>query len=131
MLLYSLRRMRRVSAILLFVVLVGVPVLSELAATTVPSDIPACCKKGGAHMCSVRRGQVSQKDGQSRLNAVCPFAAKSTLAVVSQRVGIAVGDSSASVLAPVNRASVTSQVFVPPSASRFENPKRGPPPSHL
>ena len=118
---------RRLSAVLLVLLFVGAPVLSALAVTSVSSDLPTCCRKNGAHRCSIRRTQSNQKDEKPRLNAVCPFGAKSTLAVLGQRVGIFGGTNSSSGPVPRRRAAGQSQVLVPVLERHFENPKRGPP----
>lgn len=119
--------MRRLSAILLILLFAGVPVFAALAVTAASSDVPDCCKKGGAHMCSIRRSRAKREDGKPRLSAVCPFAGKTTLAVTGQRTGIAVDDSSTSALVPTQRTIRQPSVLVPALARHFENPKRGPP----
>lgn len=120
--------MRRLSAIFLIFLFAGVPIVSALATTVVSSDLPACCKKDGAHMCSVQRGRTKQQeDGKAKLSALCPFAGKATLAVAGQRTGIAAGTNSASTPVPANRVNPRPQVLVLASTGYYENSKRGPP----
>jgi hypothetical protein len=122
---------RRFTAVWLSLFFVGVPVLSALAATSVSPDLPACCRKGGAHMCSVRRTQASQKNGESRLGAVCPFASHTKTAVTNQRARLSVSTNSSAVTALQTRRIVRSQVFIPAGNPLSGNPKRGPPLSLL
>ncbi len=120
--------MRRLAAVVLVFLFAGLPVVSVLAATAASSKLPDCCKKDGAHMCSVRRGHAKQEDdGETKLSALCPFAGKTTLAVTAQRMGIAVGASCASTPIRASRVHARSQVLVLASTGYFENSKRGPP----
>ena len=119
--------MRRLIAALVILLLTGVPVLSALAATSVSSDVPACCKKGGAHMCSVRRGQTHQNDGKPALYAFCPFIGKGIPAIPGQRVGFSLTTASSAAPIPKGETIAESQVLVPASPRHFENLKRGPP----
>jgi len=119
--------MRRLIAVLVTLLLTGVPILSALATTPVSSDLPACCKKGGAHMCPVRGSQAHQKDGKPALYAVCPFAGKINPVIPGQRAGVSL--TTACSVAPVSKGDTigASQVLVLASSLHFENFKRGPP----
>jgi hypothetical protein len=119
--------MRRFAAILLIVLLGGVPALSALASACASSDVPACCRKDGAHMCAMRHGHAKPEDGKAKLIAVCPFAGKGTPAVPGQRAGNVVAASSVS--APIVAGSVAAkpQRFALASTSFLANAKRGPP----
>jgi len=119
--------MRRLAAILLIVLLGGVPAFSAFAAASASSDLPACCKKDGAHMCAMRHGRAKQEDGNAKLFAYCPFAGKGTPAVPGQRVGNPVAANS--VVAPLAASNLDAKApaFVFASTSFLPNSKRGPP----
>ena len=121
--------MRRLIAALVILLLTGVPVLSAFAATPVSSDLPACCKKGGAHMCSVRRSQTHPRDGKPALYAVCPFAGKINPVIPGQRVALSLTTACSAAPAPKVDTIGASQVLVLVSSLHFENFKRGPPPA--
>lgn len=78
-------------------------------------------------MCSVRRGHAEPKDGKPRLSTICPFAAKGTIAVLGQGIGIVADTTPSSVVVPGRKATGSSRSVLPAIGSRFENPKRGPP----
>lgn len=118
---------RRLTSLLLVLLFAGAPVLSAIATVTVSSDLPDCCKKNGAHMCSIRRGRGKQEDGKPQLRANCPFGGKATLAVAAQRTGIAADNRSYFMSAPEHRTALGHSISSPLLASHFENPKRGPP----
>jgi hypothetical protein len=99
--------MRRLNAILLILLLGGVPAFSALEATFASSDLPACCKKDGAHMCAMRHGRTKQEDGNAKLFAYCPFAGKATPAVPGQRVGNVVEANS--VVAPLAASNLDAK----------------------
>jgi hypothetical protein len=119
--------MRRLGALLLILLFGGVPVFSALGAAALSSELPACCRKDGAHLCSVRRGQAKQDDGKTKLIALCPFAGKEALAVPGRRVGNVVAAGFASVPVVANSAEAAPQVFALASTSFLANSKRGPP----
>jgi hypothetical protein len=72
---YTLRRIPAALLVLFFGAGPLLPVLPALPVGRVQSDIPACCRKGGAHKCSVRIAKKSteEQDGNPDLRAVCPF----------------------------------------------------------
>jgi hypothetical protein len=121
--------MRRLNAILLIFLLGGVPAFSVLATASASSDLPACCKKDGAHMCAMRHGRAKQEDGNAKLLAYCPFAGKATPAVPGQRVGN--GVEANSVVAPLAASNLDAKApaFGFASTSFLPNSKRGPPSS--
>ena len=119
--------MRRLGAVLVVLLFVGVPALSALAATSVSLDLPVCCKKDGAHMCSVRRTHANQKDERPGLSALCPFALQSKPAVLGQRIGISLSMNSTAVQAPETQGIVHSQVSAPTGTLLPGNAERGPP----
>ena len=119
--------MRRSVAILLIVLLGGVPVFSALATASFSSDSPACCKKDEAHMCAMRHGHAKQDDGKAKLFAYCPFAGKGTPAVPAQRVGHVIAASSASAFRATSSIDAKPQVLALASISFLPNSKRGPP----
>jgi len=123
--------MRRLATILLVVLLGGVPAFSALATASSSSDLPACCKKDGAHMCAMRHGRAKQEEGNTKLFAYCPFAGKGTPAVPGQRVGNVVEANSA--VAPLAASSLGAKApaFVFASTPFLPNSKRGPPSSSL
>src|SRR5580704_10114981 len=91
------------------------------------TDVPACCKKGGTHTCSVRRTKPPEKDGKPGVRAICPFASHSNPAVVGHRTFIpnVVRSSTAFVLQHndfIPGEQISSSSVVSPA-----NPKRGPP----
>jgi hypothetical protein len=124
---YKITMHRRIATLLLVLLFAGGPVLSAIATTTASSDLPACCRKDGAHRCAMRRGQAKQEDGMLRLTAACPFTGKTTLAVAGQRMGIAVGLSSTSAPVPASRVKARPRALVLASNCYFENSQRGPP----
>ena len=117
--------MRRLNAILLIFLLGGVPALSVLATASASSDLPACCKKDGAHMCSVRRAH--RKDGKPALYAVCQFVGKATTAIPGQRVRLSPITARSVAPTPKGETIGPSQILVPASPRHFQNLKRGPP----
>lgn len=124
----SLRHtVRRLGAVLLVLLFVAAPVLSALAGTSVSSDLPACCKKDGAHMCSVRRTRASQNGQKPRLSAVCPFASQSGPAVLAQPIGTSHSTLSTAARAFEEQRIAHSQVFATAGIPLLGNPKRGPP----
>ena len=120
--------MRRLIAALVILLLTGMPILSAWAATPLSSDLPACCKKGGAHMCSMRRSQAHPEDGKPALYAVCPFAGKINPVIPGQRVGLSLMTAYSAAPVPNSDVIGASQALVQASSFHFENFKRGPPP---
>jgi len=104
-----------------------VPAFSALEAASASADVPACCKKNGAHMCSMRRGQGKHEDGKANLLAYCPFAGKGTPAVPGQRVGNLVAASVVSTPVAASSFDAKPPVFALSSTSFLANSKRGPP----
>jgi hypothetical protein len=121
--------LRRIIAALLVLFFGAGPLLPALAVGRVQSDVPACCRKDGAHKCSVRRGEKSktEQSGKPGLQALCPF--------LSQAVPSATGPQS---FVPPSPAELSTAV-VPPqplfsqgvatvlAVSFPGNPQRGPP----
>jgi len=122
---------RRITTLFLLLLFSVGPIFSALATASASSDVPACCKKNGAHMCSVRHGQAKQEDGNAKLFAYCPFAGKGTPAFPGPRVGNPVAANS--VVAPVAASNLDAKAaaFVFASTSFLPNSKRGPPSSSL
>jgi len=123
----SLTAMRRFAAILLIVLLGGVPALSALTSASASTDVPSCCRKDGAHMCAMRHGHAKPEEGKAKLFAYCPFAAKGTPAVPSQRAGNVVAASSVSSPILAGGVAAKPQRFALVSTSFLANAKRGPP----
>jgi hypothetical protein len=65
---------RTLTALLVLFVVVG-PLFPALAVGRAQSELPTCCRKDGAHMCSVRSARKSktEQDGKPGLRALCPF----------------------------------------------------------
>lgn len=118
---------RRSVAFLLIFLFVGTPALLAVALESTPTDLPACCKKDGAHMCSVRRNHANQKDEKPGLSAVCPFVLQNRPAVLGQRTGISLSTDSSAAPAFERQRVVHSQVLAPTGTPLSGNPKRGPP----
>src|ERR1700731_2236258 len=67
--------LRRILAALLVLFFGAGPLLPALAVSHVQSDVPACCRKDGAHRCSVGSAEKSKagQNGKPGLRAACPF----------------------------------------------------------
>jgi hypothetical protein len=128
-LLYLENTLRRILAALLVLFFGAGPLLPVLAVGRVQSDVPACCRKDGAHKCSVRSAEKSkaEQDGKPVLRALCPFLSH---AVPSATVPQSFVPPSA---AELGTAVVPIQPFFSYSVITVlvvffpGNPKRGPP----
>jgi len=123
---YTLRRILAAWLVLFF----GAgPLLPALAVSHVQSDVPACCRKDGAHMCSVRSADKSkaEQNGKPALRAACPFLSHPVPGIAGPR----------SFVLPSTPESGTAVIPIQPLFSYREttvlavllpgNPKRGPP----
>jgi hypothetical protein len=74
-LLYPEYTLRHILAALLVLFFGAGPLLPALVVGRVQSDVPACCRKDGAHRCSVRiaKKSTAEQDGNPGLRALCPF----------------------------------------------------------
>src|SRR5579871_1206838 len=119
--------MRRLGALLLILLFVGCPVISALAATSGASSLPECCKKHGAHMCSVRHSGADSQTGNVQVRALCPFASHFKPAITAQGNGLA--ERSRQDFRPllIARRSAHPRLLALVSAWFVEYSKRGPP----
>ena len=128
-LLYIESTLRRTLAALLVLFFVAGPLLPVLAIGRAQSEVPACCRKDGAHRCSVRSREKSKtkQDEKPSLGAACPFLSHALpIATVPQSsVPPSSGELGTAVvpIQPFFSYSVATvlAVFFP------GNPKRGPP----
>jgi hypothetical protein len=67
--------LRRILAALLVLFFGAGPLLPALAVNHAQGDVPACCRKEGAHRCSVRSADKSKAEQNEKpgLRAACPF----------------------------------------------------------
>ncbi len=123
---YTLRRILAALLVLFF----GVgPLLPALAVSHVQSDVPACCRKDGAHRCSVRSAVKSKAEQNAKpgLRAACPFLSDSVPGIAGLQ----------SFVPPSAAELGTAVIPIQPLFSYREatvltvlfpgNPKRGPP----
>jgi hypothetical protein len=105
------------------------PILPELALDRASSDLPACCKKDGAHKCSVRRAHAGNEDknGTPSVRAVCPFPSSTDRALLNQQSFVPGSvQPDAAVILHSPRLPLTPR-SVQIDAASAANPKRGPP----
>ena len=121
--------LRRILAALLVLFFGAGPLLPALAVSHVQSDVSACCRKDGAHRCSVRSADKSttEQNGKSGLRAACPFLSHTVAGVAGPQLFVppSAAEFGAAVI-PIQRlfsyreATVLTVLFP-------GNPKRGPP----
>ena len=132
-LLYLENTLRRGIAALLVLFFGAGPLLPALAVGRVQSDVPACCRKNGAHKCSVRSGEKSktEQDGKPGLRALCPFLSNAVPSATTPQsfVPPSPAELSAGVVPPQlllsHGVATVLAIFFP------GNLQRGPPQLHL
>jgi hypothetical protein len=121
--------LRRILAALLVLFFAAEPLLAALAVSRVQSDVPTCCRKVGAHKCSVRSAEKSktEQNGKPDLRAACPFLSHAVPGIAGPQplVPPSAAELGAAVV-PIEplfsyRVATVLAVFFP------GNPKRGPP----
>jgi hypothetical protein len=124
---YALRRILAASLVLFFGA--GPLLLPALAVGRAQSDVPACCRKDGAHRCSVRSAEKSKAEpnGKPGLRTVCPFLSHAFPGIAGPSSFVPPSAAEfGSAAVPIQalfsyRVATVLAVFFP------GNPKRGPP----
>lgn len=125
--------LRRILAALLMLFFVVGPLLPAMAVDRTQSEVPGCCRKDGAHRCSVRSAKKSKSEqsGKPALRAVCPFLSNAVVSATAPQsfVPPSPAELSAGVVPPqllfsYDVATVLT-IFSP------GNLQRGPPQLHL
>jgi hypothetical protein len=128
-LLYPEYTLRRIFAALLVLFFGAGPLLPALAAGRVQPDVPACCRKDGAHRCSVRSAKKSkaEENGKPGLHAVCPFLSHAVPGIAGPQSFVP--PSAAELCAAVVpiQPLFSCRVATVLTVSFPGNPKRGPP----
>jgi hypothetical protein len=128
-LLYPEYTLRRILAALLVLFFGAGPLLPALALSRVQSDVPTCCRKDGAHRCSVRSAEKSNagQNGKPGLRAVCPFLSHAVPGIAGPQSFVS--PSAAELFAAVVpiQALFSYRVATVLAISFLGNPKRGPP----
>ena len=128
-LLYLENTLRRILAALLVLSLVAGPLLPATAVGRAQSEVPACCRKDGAHKCSVHSAKKSktEQNGKPDVRAACPFLPHAVAsATVPQSFVPPFPAELGTAVVPIQSffsysAATVLAVFFP------GNPKRGPP----
>ncbi|MGC2719719.1 MAG: hypothetical protein WA209_09020 [Candidatus Acidiferrales bacterium] len=120
--------MARVKAILVILVFVGALFVPTLSANFAVPDLPVCCRKDGAHMCSVRRAGGTSEKGRTQLVAQCPYSSTSKPAVLTHGSGIALPAGSISIDPLERGTAVARRAIICSPLHSSSNLKRGPPP---
>jgi hypothetical protein len=128
-LLYPEYTLRRILAALLVLFFGAGPQLPALAVSRAQSEIPACCRKDGAHRCSIRSAKKSnaQPNGKPGLGALCPFLSHAVPGIAGPQSFVPPSAAElGTAVVPIQplfsyRVATVLAVFFP------GNPKRGPP----
>ena len=128
-LLYPEYTLRRILAALLVLLFGAGPLLPALAVDRVQSDVPACCRKDGAHRCSVRSAEKSKADhnGKPGLRAVCPFLSHAVPGIAGPQSFVPPAAAELGTAVVPIQALFSYRVATVLAVSFPGNPKRGPP----
>ena len=118
--------LRRTSAIMLLA-LISVSLLSPLFASGPQDNLPACCRRGGKHHCSMLSAEGRNTSGPSLRNSPCPQYPLHVFAVQTSSA-LLVAPAVAPDIRTPKRPSAILSFDVVRSANRTDaNSKRGPP----
>ncbi len=127
--LYPTFNLRRIFAAALVFLFVSGPLLPALAVVDGQSNLPECCRKNGAHMCSVQTAARlrAEHGGTPIARAFCPYSSHPLPWFQGARTFLTLTVDS--LTAPISQRNVPRRHNIIPSRTRFAaaHPKRGPP----
>ena len=117
--------MRRATSILLLL-LFSFPLITPLFASAQESNLPACCRRNGAHHCLGMADMVHSNQNRPSLHERCPYLAHAAVTMQMQRVFMQQPQSrfAAIIVHPTGRPQTEARYRIAFSHSRQ---KRGPP----
>jgi hypothetical protein len=121
--------LRRILAALLVLFFGAGPLLPALAVSRVQSDVPTCCRKDGAHKCSVRGAEKSktEQNGKPGLRAACPFLSHAVPGIAGPQSFVPPSAAELGTGVVPTGPLFSYRVATALAVSSPGNPKRGPP----
>lgn len=121
--------LRRMIAALLALFFGAGPLLPALAVGRAQNEIPACCRKNGAHKCSVPSGEKpkTEQNGKPGLRALCPFPSHAISTATALQSFIPPSPAKLRTGVVPQRPLFNYKVAIASVVSFPGNPKRGPP----